>query len=103
MVKILDTQRAQTIKCVLSCSKAKNSPTPMSDSASGEAHSLGHKTAIFSLCPLVTEGAWEASGIFYMDINPICDGSAFMTQRPPKGPSPNTSLSYTQDNFCRIE
>lgn len=79
MFKVLDTQRAQKMKCVLSCSKAKNSPTPMADSASGEAHFLVHKTPIFSLCPLMTEGAWEASGIFYEDINPICDGSAFMT------------------------
>ena len=91
MFKILDTQRAQTIKCVLSCSKAKNSPTPMANSASGEAHSLVHKIAIFSLCPLVNEGSWEPFGIFCKDINPICDGSAFMTQRPPKGPPPNTS------------
>lgn len=79
MFKILDTQRAQKMKCVLSCSKAKNSPTPMADSASGEAQFLVRKTTILSLCPLMTEVAWGASGIFYKDINPIRYGCAFMT------------------------
>ena len=43
---------------------------------SGESLLPGSKTAIFSLCPRVGQGAWD---LFYKGTNPIHERSTLMT------------------------